>query len=73
MPQLHLDMAELVEHYKTIPRFSPCGGTCGGSLFEGEGPRHTMVEGRWPTSLDKGRGMAGGELGGGFVGILVGR
>jgi hypothetical protein len=31
----------------------------------------TTVEGHWPTSLEEGRGTAGGELGGAFVGILV--
>jgi hypothetical protein len=31
----------------------------------------TMVERGRPTSLDEGRGTAGGELGGVFVGILV--
>jgi hypothetical protein len=31
----------------------------------------TIVERGRPTSLDEGRGTAGGELGGVFVGILV--
>jgi len=41
------------------------------SLFEVKDPHHTVVEGCWPTSLDEGRGTAGEELEGAFVGILV--
>ena len=40
-------------------------------LFEVKDPHHTVVEGCWPTSLDEGRGTAGEELEGAFVGILV--
>jgi len=54
-------MAVLVEHLQDHPgnrRFYDCGGSWGGSSFEGKDPHHTMVEGRWPTSLDEGRGTA---------------